>query len=369
MMRIAARFSHLLVACAVVANAGCGKDAPAVQEAEKQPAPSDAAAVRKKLEPHFEAAHSASKKALFDANARLHDFLWERRDRSRAFATEALSLRSKWELAKSKLPGTDSDGHLRFLRRRFEEVVFSQKELADVIQSAVEEYVEKLRGIENELLVALQADLGEQELAALGCDLRFNTDGDFMKEYARSLQVVADATARDLGATVGREVVTWVAADLVTKVGVSLVTNLAGRLGVSAGILSAGAASTVATLGIGLVAGVVIDALLDWLLLELGYDPVGDVQDEVDLALSEFEQVLLYGVVEKPEPLVFMMSFGTGRVAHRYKRAIERWQQWERQHAGAKDQFSGFQWELLKFYSDRLRLRNKALENLFRKGA
>ena len=60
----------------------------------------------------------------------------------------------------------------------------------------------------------------------------------------------------------------------------------------------------VTTLGLGIVAGVIIDAFLDWIIQSMGYDPIADVEDQITLLLDEFEGVFLFGDSYKPLPRV-----------------------------------------------------------------
>ena len=199
-------------------------------------------------------------------------FFAERKERARAFAEEVLSLRGKWEFVKAKLPFTDHDGHERDLHDRFEEMVVSGPELKELIQSVVSRYVSELQGLENDLLVSLRADLSDSELAGLQAGAVLKTDEAFRRN-ARSLERVAGVVAGDLPVQVGREALTWVSADIATNVTASLATALAERLGISAGVLGTGAASGVATLGVGIAAGFVVDAVLDRVLRAMGHDP------------------------------------------------------------------------------------------------
>ena len=98
------------------------------------------------------------------------------------------------------------------------------------------------------------------------------------------------------------------ASDVATNITVGLAAALVERLGISAGILGGGLASGVATLGVGLVAGLIIDSLLDWLVESLGYDPAGEVEAQINLALDEFEGVFIHG--DRYEPNMNNYDFG-----------------------------------------------------------
>ncbi len=156
-------------------------------------------------------------------------------------------------------------------------------------------YLSELQGIENDLLVQIRADLKDSELAHVESAAMLRTDDAFRKEYAHSLELVAAAVSRDMVVQVGREAVTWVAADITANITISLAAGFAERLGISAGILGTGAASGAATLGVGIAAGFVLDALLDSVMHAWGYDPAGDIARKIDGTLDLFQAMLLHG--------------------------------------------------------------------------
>jgi hypothetical protein len=107
------------------------------------------------------------------------------------------------------------------------------------------------------MLVALRADIeGLPELAhfdALRAEA-FETRFEHVRAQASEL------VSEDLSSNIESQMVSLVAGEVMAQVAI--------RMGVSAGILSTGASSGWATLGVGLVAGVVIDQLVtriwDW---------------------------------------------------------------------------------------------------------
>jgi hypothetical protein len=264
---------------------------------DRQPhyAPARVNAWQKVVTPQLKAAEEAGKQAGDQRAALVKAFFSERKDRARAFAEEVLSLRGKWEFVKSKLPLTDPEGHRRYLRDRFDGMVVSGSELQELIQSVVNGYVNELLGIENNLIVRIRADLSDSDLARLETSAILRTDEAFRQEYARTLQQVTAVVARDLKVQVGREAASWIGADVAANITLCLATALAERLGVSAGVLGTGAVSGVATLGIGIAAGFLVDAVLDQFLRAIGHDPAGDIANKVCQALDTFQGLLLDG--------------------------------------------------------------------------
>jgi hypothetical protein len=248
-----------------------------------------------KITPRLHAADLAGQELAKQQRERVKAFFLERRHRTEEFGEAVLSMRGKWVFVKNKLGFGDADDHREFLRKQFEKIVVSGPELEELIHSAVESYINGLQGIENDLLVQIRADLSDGDLARFETGAMLRTEDAFRKEYAKSLEQAAAVVKRDVVIQVGREAVTWVGADIATSITISLTTAVAERLGVSAGILGTGAASGAVTLGVGIAAGFILDALLDQVMKAWGHNPAGQIALEVNHVLDKFENLLLDG--------------------------------------------------------------------------
>jgi hypothetical protein len=370
------KFSSALLFAFLVGALGCSPTAPVVEEPEDAAmdaavevagaakARRDPKAAWYKAIPRLAPADAAIEAARVNASKRVSDFFYARARKSRAFAREALDLESKWELFWSVLPFTDEGGHREYLRGRFEATVFSQKELADEIGAAVEEFMQAAKGIENRLLVEIRADLGDDELAGLNGGFSHGSDDAFAGVYAKAVRDAAEAAARDAGVTVGREAVVWAAADVASGIGVAVAAQVAKGMGVSAAVFGSGVGSSVATLGVGLVAAVVIDVVLDWVLGELGYDPVGDLGVETEVAIRHLRSVFLSGSVAPLPPLAREPTEAEKRLYAVYD---ARRQEWLRRNPGATCD-AGFEYQLGRYCDARIRLRDRALRAMLTEG-
>jgi hypothetical protein len=334
------------------------------RQAEDKPLSPEARAALEKIAPHQKAAEKAALAAVTKACDRADDFFRQRRERAHAFAEEALSLRSKWEYLKGAAGA--GDGHRHFLHTLFEEKVFSQKELADLLTSVVEEYLQALRGIENDLLVAIRADLDDSALPELRAAAWTKTDQLFQAEYTEALKQVTGTVSRDMAVLIGREAVAWVAADVAGSIATSLAVSVAQRIGLSATVMGSGVAAGAATLGLSLVAGCIIDALLDWVIQAMGYDPVEEVRDQIDLLFQEFQGVLIFG--DAYEPPIYLSPFPDARSERRLEKMFERWKRLERNRKDRAVECKGFFRELAAVYEARAKLRDAALRDLIVKG-
>lgn len=174
-----------------------------------------------------------------------------------SYSQSILGWKSKWNLILDKLPGNDKDRHEQFLKQQFEQKIFSPQQLEAAVNQAVRERLLQVRDIENQMLIRLRADIeGLPELAHIDSQ----SASEFESRLQSALLQASEVVSEDLSSNIESQLVSLLAGEVMAQVAI--------RLSVSAGILSTGAASSWATLGIGLVAGVVIDQIVtriwDW---------------------------------------------------------------------------------------------------------
>jgi hypothetical protein len=173
------------------------------------------------------------------------------------YSESILGFKSKWKLVLDKLPGNDHDRHETYLKEQFEQHIFSTQQLETAVKQAILDRLMQVRDIENQMLVDIRADIqGLPDLVRLEAADGSEYELQFRQALAEASQVVSE----DLSSNVESQLVSLVAGEVMAQVAI--------RMGVSAGILSTGAASGWATLGVGLVAGVLIDQIVtriwDW---------------------------------------------------------------------------------------------------------
>jgi hypothetical protein len=229
-------------------------------------APRSRAEILEACDAHVRAAEVEARAAVDRHAAEFGSFIEERKTGAGAFSREMVSWRSKWRVIKQYLPFTDADGHRKYVEAQFAKHIFSEAEIAGATQLAVAGSLKDLEAIENRLAVQLRAEIdgssaGEIEVSAAEA------------EFAAAIDTVVSASQWDAAKSVGNLAVAEVAATIGTQVFV--------RLGVSAGILGTGAASSWWTLGGGLLLGLVVDAVWQWV-----DDPAGDIEREAVAALE-----------------------------------------------------------------------------------
>jgi hypothetical protein len=231
--------------------------------------------------------------------APIHDLFLQGRQGTRAFVDEALGWRSKWKLATDCVMRRDN--HSQFLKEQFEQLIFSDEQLESVVEEAAKAYMKHLDDIDSQLLVRLQADLESVPAAQLAPGM---DKGAIHQILAEALREARAAARSDLGGMLEREIATWVASEVLTAAAL--------ELGISTGILSAGAASGMVTLGAGLVVGFVADWAVSWTYDRL-YDPVGELTNKLNDQLAEMEQTILVGNGKHPGLEVRLLAYAQQR--------------------------------------------------------
>lgn len=215
---------------------------------------------------HIENATTLAAQTIERHSEEFRQFMLSRKSGSRAFAEELTSLYGKWRTVKPYLPGADTDGHKKYVREVFAKHLLSEGDLGSALRRAIEGSVKDIEGIQNDLAVKLRQEILDAHLGQQDISIAQN-------QFRTSINQIAVAAQWDATKAAGNLVVS----ELVSFVTIQVFT----RLGVSAGILAAGAANSWWSFGAAIVIGVVVDALWTWI-----DDPVGDIDREVRSALD-----------------------------------------------------------------------------------
>ena len=218
------------------------------------PGPDRAAAARASARRHT----AQSMQVLDLVGRRIEDFFASRQERVEAFSDDVFSLGGKWRAI-----FWGRDDFERHIRRRFEARVFRPEDFEREVVAPVREDL------------AFAIDASEAGVAAdLSAWARASRPGvaatDLKPELSR---LVAGLVLKDLGLNIAS-----IAGSEVAVMAASAILTRAGILGASA---AAGAASSWATLGIGLVVGTVVGIIID--------SVVGDELEDVARDAVRFE--------------------------------------------------------------------------------
>ena len=214
---------------------------------------------------------------------RVHQHIVTAKKGTPQFAEDVLGLRSKWYLVLDYVPFVEGGRHERFVRQRFEDRVLNPGNLQRVIESSVREILAAIIDIENQALVRIEMDL--EDLPRLHLPGLAGAEG-FDSAYRAALQTSTAHVEVDLGRDVTSETASLVIGEVLAWATV--------RLAMSAGVIGAGGMSGVATFGVGIVVGLIVDQVIsriwDWLA-----DPAGDLSRAIDGKLDDIERTILKG--------------------------------------------------------------------------
>ena len=255
--------------------------------------------------PHLTKAELEAERVIEEHVKALDTFFADSKKSTRAFAGEALSWSSKWRLAADYVPFTNGDRHQKFIREQFEEHVFKPAQLEEAVKQVVKSFLTNMRSIESKMLVDLRADVSDFPTTYPLAEL---DDKRLQESYDQALSHAIAATGSDLRGDIATQLVSIIAGEVLTQVAV--------RLGVSAGILGTGAASGWATLGIGVVVGLIVDQIVAW-VWDWWADPKGSLAADLDKKLDEMNRLIVDGSTDVQGLRERLKQFARERAATR----------------------------------------------------
>jgi len=237
----------------------------------------------KRIKPTLDWADQESERQLEIHLKAITEYFKSAKKGTRPFADDALGYSSKWRLIADKIPFTDGDRHERYLRGRFEKHVFEATEMAKVIEQSLAGYLGSIQDVENRMLVKMRADVADLPPNSL---TYFTDDATLKSAFGDVIRLAAKQSDVDLQSDAAREIASIVAGEVLAFVAV--------KIGVSAGILSAGAGSSWATLGVGFVVGVIVDQIVSW-VWDWWADPTGDLAEKMNNQLDSIHTLMIEG--------------------------------------------------------------------------
>jgi hypothetical protein len=233
--------------------------------------------------PHLDSAKTETESIIEDCVVPVETFFLQSKKNTRPFAKVALGFGSKWRLIADRVPFTEGGRHELYIRDQFETSIFSAQQLEQVVTTAISEYLSEIRSIENQMLVSLRADISG-----------FPDTYPIAKLDDAQLRAKFDDAITSAIAAAGEEVQAEIGTQLISLIGGEVLTQVALRMGISAGILGVGAASGWATLGIGVVVGLIVDQIVSW-VWDWWADPTGDLAANLDAKIDEVSTLICDG--------------------------------------------------------------------------
>lgn len=262
--------------------------------------------------PHLDKCNARIESAIGPGLEPITELINRAEIRASGFSEVALSLGSKWRLAKDYVPFSKGGEHETYLRQEFEEKVLRSSELESVIRSSIESVLREMNSVEGQMLVELRADLEDLPVGM--------TTNDFASEELKialenAIRMAELHSTSDFNGAVGQQLVSLIAGEVLAHTAV--------RLGVSAGILGVGASSGWATFGIGVIAGVLVDSLVST-VWNMWSDPESELTSKVQAKLNLMRQLILEGDQEQPglRPRLVQLAITRGVAREQALRAL-----------------------------------------------
>lgn len=222
--------------------------------------------VREACERHISESERKARQAVDRRAKEFSEYIRECKSGAEYFADDILSFYGKWRAMKPYIPFTDSDGHKQYVQEKFNQHIISEQRLADVLRRTIEDIAQDIDAIENELAVNIRREL-------LGRNINPSEIPIAKREFERSLGRAVGASSKE--ALIGAG--SFIAAE---TIGV-LLTMVGRQVLISSGIIRRGVVGGPYTIGIGILIGIIVDAIFQMVM-----DSKGDVQRELNRSID-----------------------------------------------------------------------------------
>jgi hypothetical protein len=275
---------HLGILLTIATSCSCSGEKPSDSAGESRPVQAPRKAVPfELLTKHLDWAQSERDARVEPCLLRLRSFFSRSKEGVPTFSRNAFGWGSELRLIKDCIPFTSHESNKRYLEAQFKEHIFAADDLQSAVRGVIDDYVRQANDVDNQMLVRMRLDLAnlpEQRIPEI-------TSQDlFQKRFESALH--------DVQARIGEQIATGAAdfavSELATRIAVQVLEAAAVELGTEGGVLAAGASSSWATLGVGLVVGIIVDRILDWWL-----DPVGELQKKLTKELDRLHELIVDG--------------------------------------------------------------------------
>jgi hypothetical protein len=236
-----------------------------------------------RVEKHLEWAQQERDVRLKRSLNLLKPFFARAKEGAHTFSEYALGWGSKGRLIKDCVPFTSHESNKKFLEAKFNEHIFSAKDLENAVREVVTDYIRQINDVDSQMLVRMRLDLAKLP----ECPWPEVTSQDLFNDR---FQHTMQAIQAKLGIQIGTDVASMVATELATQITMKVLQMAIVELGVEGGVLAAGAASSWATLGVGLVIGIIVDKILDWWM-----DPIGELNKKLSKELDRLHELIVEG--------------------------------------------------------------------------
>jgi len=204
-----------------------------------------------------------------------------------AFSKQMFSFGSKWKyLTYSKTE------YQKYLQRQFSKYVFSTSQLQNAITNSIKTCIRELDKIDNQLLISIRQDLSNHETLRIPS---IKSQHSFTKHVNDAALHYREIANTELGLDVGG----LVASEIATVIAFQIMRTVAIRMGVSSAILGAGAVGSTVTFGGALVAGVIVDFIVQS-IIGVFWDAKGELTRKIQQTLRKIDSEVRIGTKNSP---------------------------------------------------------------------
>jgi len=217
------------------------------------------------------------------------------RDGALPFAQRLLGWRGKWAFLKAQAGSAARERYHAMIHQEFALYLFKDEDLHRELVSAIERFLAELRAANNAVLMRVHGDITETlpELAEVLPHLR--SEAAFASHFQQIAQKVLPGIAGQFRVMAGTDVASAILGTVAAKVLTRVATTVATRLGVSGTALGIGAGASVGTLGLSVVAAILVDAAIDQVMRVTGNAPDEKIARQVVASLNTLRDRLLDG--------------------------------------------------------------------------
>ncbi|MFM7317823.1 MAG: hypothetical protein ACKO5E_12835 [bacterium] len=313
-----------------------------------------------KVQPRVEKAREETARSIDPSTKIIVEFFNRQRSHARDFAGDLISLSGKWAYAKGMIYG---GSHEKYIEHCFHKHFFTPEELQRTMESSITHYIGEIQASENRLLIDIQADLETSKMARPEYLPALASSGQFTHAYQAMIQQVLPLVSQEMGVSISREMASLVGGEIATVLVLEIGSSLATSMGLSGGVIGTGAYAGAFTFGVGLVAGILVDMTIDYIMRAGGYDPEGEIAAKVIDSFNRLEKTILDG---RPEA---WKGYEDQKFNARWDfRPSRRDLAWSIVQQFEKSGDLGLRFQFQKIHEIRARLQNQALRNLILEG-
>jgi hypothetical protein len=204
---------------------------------------------RERVESLLKDAKAKADQAVIKRALEFNAFIDSKKPGAKPFSKDVVSLTGVWNAGKCKLPGMAPNCYEQYISDKFNQHIFTPEDFRDATSRAIKGGVQDIESIENHLAVALQEVIVGRSLTPTEQPLEVAKFKSAIESARRS---ASDGVVKEAGGLVAAEVFT------------QITTQVAIRLGVSAGIWTMAASSSWWTLGGSVFIGLIANAIWNY---------------------------------------------------------------------------------------------------------